>query len=167
MFAGLINQAKGALADLVLKYVARASVAVPFVFALGFALAALSMMLVQRFGYVAGYWTMAAGLAVIGTIAALVVSMKEHEEEVAEQKAEQVHTAGARTSPTAQAVIQAPLALLGAIFSTPRGATSALKLARSLGRNLPLVVFIAMIGAVFWPREPLPEDVTDEQELRP
>jgi hypothetical protein len=158
VFAGLINQAKGALAGLVLKYVARASVAIPFVFALGFALAALSMMLVQRFGYVTGYWTMAAGLAVIGTIAALIVSMKEHEEEVAEEKAEHVQTAGARTSPTTQALIQAPLPLLGAIFSTPRGVTSALKLTRSLGRNLPLVVFIAMMGGLFWSREPLREE---------
>jgi hypothetical protein len=38
VFAGLINQAKSAASHLVLKYVARASVAVPFVIAVGFAL---------------------------------------------------------------------------------------------------------------------------------
>jgi len=38
VFAGLINQAKSAVSGLVLKYVARASVAVPFVIALGFTL---------------------------------------------------------------------------------------------------------------------------------
>jgi hypothetical protein len=42
MFQGLINNAKSAVSGLVLKYVARASVAVPFVIALGFALAALT-----------------------------------------------------------------------------------------------------------------------------
>lgn len=41
MFQGLINSAKTAVSSLILKYVARASVAVPFVIALGFALAAL------------------------------------------------------------------------------------------------------------------------------
>ena len=42
MFRGLINDAKSAASSLVLKYVARASVAIPFVIALGFALAALA-----------------------------------------------------------------------------------------------------------------------------
>lgn len=86
MLTGLINQAKSAAANLALKYVARASVAVPFVIAAGFALAAIAVMLVQRFGHVAGYWMMAGGLAAIGMIAALAVSHKEHEEEVAEQQ---------------------------------------------------------------------------------
>lgn len=54
MFAGLVNQAKSAVAGLVLKYLARASVAIPFVIAFGFAVAAVAAMLVQRFGHVAG-----------------------------------------------------------------------------------------------------------------
>ena len=56
MFAGLINQARSAASNLVLKYVARASVAVPFVIAAGFALAAVTVMLVERFGHVMAYW---------------------------------------------------------------------------------------------------------------
>ena len=44
MFQGLINNAKSAVSGLVLKYVARASVAVPFVIALGFALAAIMVL---------------------------------------------------------------------------------------------------------------------------
>jgi hypothetical protein len=47
-----MNQAKTAVSGLVLKYVARASVAIPFVIALGFALAAIAVMLVQYFGHV-------------------------------------------------------------------------------------------------------------------
>ena len=88
MFRGLINDAKSAASSLVLKYVARASVAIPFVIALGFALAALTVWLVNQYGYVTGYLLMAGGLAAIGVIAALVVSFKEHEEEVAEEAAE-------------------------------------------------------------------------------
>jgi hypothetical protein len=72
MFAGLINQAKTAVSGLVLKYVARASVVIPFIVALGFAVAAIAAMLVQHFGHVAGYWIMAGGLAGVGIIAAIV-----------------------------------------------------------------------------------------------
>jgi hypothetical protein len=88
LFAGLMNQAKDAVSGLVLKYVARASVAIPCVIALGFGIAAVSVMLVQRFGHVTAYWIMAGGLGAIGVIAAIAVSIKEHEEEVAAEKAE-------------------------------------------------------------------------------
>jgi hypothetical protein len=81
VFAGLINQAKSTVSGLVLKYVARASVAVPFVIAVGFAFAAITVMLVERCGHVMGYWLMAGGLGVLGVVAATVVSVKQHEEE--------------------------------------------------------------------------------------
>jgi uncharacterized membrane protein YebE (DUF533 family) len=156
-----MNQAKAAVSSVVLKYVARASVAVPFVIAVGFALAAITVMLVQRFGHVAGYWIMAGGLAAIGVIAAIAVSVKEHEEEVAEQKAEETDTQGVASDATVQAITQAPVALLGALFASPGGATSALKVARILGRNFPLVLLLVMIGALFWPTEKT-DSSTDE-----
>ena len=91
MFAGLVREAKAAASGLLLKYVARASVAVPFAIALGFALAATTVMLVQWFGQVAAYWIMAAGLAVIGLITAAAVSLKEVQEEKAEELAAEVN----------------------------------------------------------------------------
>ena len=117
MFRGLINDAKSAASSLVLKYVARASVAIPFVIALGFALAALTAWLVTQYGYVTGYLLMAGGLAAVGVIAALVVSFKEHEEEVADEAAEEADTSKVATEVAAQA----PLALLGALFTVPGG----------------------------------------------
>ena len=72
MFAGLISQAKSAAIHLVLKYVARASVAVPFVIASGFALAAVTVMLVERFGHILATGWFAGGLALIGVIASIV-----------------------------------------------------------------------------------------------
>ena len=104
MFAGLINQAKSAASHLVLKYVARASVAVPFVIAAGFALAAITVMLVERFGHVMAYWLVAGGLALIGVIASIVVSVKEHEEEVVEQQAAKTDTEELVSDATAQAL---------------------------------------------------------------
>jgi hypothetical protein len=158
VFAGLINQAKTAASGLVLKYVARASVAIPFVIALGFALAAITVMLVQRFGHVTAYWLVAGGLAGIGIVAAIAVGVKEHEEEVAEQKAEQSDTEEVISDATAQAMMQAPLALLGAVLTMPGGATTALKVVRILGRNYPLVLLLVLIGALFWPAQTKAED---------
>jgi hypothetical protein len=153
VFAGLINSAKTALSHLVLKYVARASVAVPFVIAVGFALAAMTVMLIERFGHVTAYWLVAGGMAGIGAIAAAVVSKKEHEEEVAEKQAEASDTTEVMGDAAAQAVVQAPVALLGALFTAPGGASTALHVARLLGRNFPLVLLLVMIGALFWPTD--------------
>ena len=160
MFRGLINDAKSAVSSLVLKYVARASVAIPFVIAVGFALAALAAWLVNRYGYVTGYLLMAGGLAGVGVIAALAVSVKEHEEEAADEAAEEADT----TKVAADVAAQAPLALLGALFTMPGGASSALKVAQVLGRNFPLVLLVALIGALFWPSE---EKEGDTETLRP
>jgi hypothetical protein len=166
LFAGLINDAKAAVSHLVLRYVARASVAIPFVLALGFAVAAIAVMLVERFGHVTGYWIMAGGLAAIGIGAAIAVSVKEHEEEAADQKAEQADTGEVVSDATAEAMVQAPLALLGALFSAPGGAAGAFKIARVLGRNFPLVLLLVMIGALFWPTDRQDSEV-GSAETRP
>ncbi len=83
------------------------------------------------------------------------MSVKEHEEELAEQQAGQTDTQEVFGEATSQAMAQAPLALLGALFTTPGGATSALKVAQLLGRNFPLVLLLVLICGLFWPtREP-------------
>src|SRR5262249_62198575 len=75
LFAGLINHAREAASHLVLRYVARASVAVPFIIALGFAIAAIAVMLVDRFGHVTAYWIMAGGLVVLCVLAAVALCL--------------------------------------------------------------------------------------------
>jgi hypothetical protein len=137
MFAGVINQAKAAASGLLLKYLARASVAVPFLIALGFALAAVTVMLVERFGQVTAYWLLAGGLAAIGTVAAMAVSVKEQEEQEAEQLAEEADTGEVVSEATAQAVVQTPIALLGALFSMPGGATSGAERGAAARPQLP------------------------------
>jgi len=142
-------------------------VAIPFIIALGFALAAIAVMLVERFGHVTAYWIMAAGLAAIGVIAAIAVSVKEHEEDAAAQKGEQTDTQEVVSEAAAQAMIEAPLALLGVLLTAPEGATSALKLARTLARNFPLVLLLVVIGALFWPTPEFDAAAVDEPEWRP
>jgi hypothetical protein len=155
MFRGLIDDAKAAVGSLVARYLARASVAVPFVAALGFATAAITVMLVERFGHVAAYWIVAGGFAAVGLVAALVVSVKEHEEEVAEKAAEEQDTAEVATSAAAQAAVQLPIALLGAIFSSPAAGPGVVTGGiRLLGRNIPLVILLALLALLFWPTKP-------------
>ena len=151
MFAGLVKEAKAAASGLLLRYVARASVAVPFAIALGFALAATTVMLIEWFGQVTAYWIMAAGLAAAGLIADFAVSIKEEQEQKAEELAEHTDTKEVVSEATAQALGQAPFALLGALAAAPGGATTLLPVLRLLARNLPLVLLLVVIGALFWP----------------
>ena len=153
MFAGLINQAKSAASYLILKYAARASVAVPFVIAAGFALAAVTVMLVERFGHVMAYWLVAGGLALIGVVASVVVSVKEHDEEVAERQASKPDTEKIVSDATTQALMETPIALLGAFMTIPGGMTGALRAVGLMARNLPLVLLLVMIGMLVWPTE--------------
>jgi len=114
-----------------------------------------------------GYWLKAGGLAAIGVVAAIAVSVKEHGEEATEQQAKQTDTQEVFNEATSQAMVQAPLALLGALFTAPGGATSALKVAQLLGRNFPLALLLVMIGALFWPSAEKEAEVVDEAETRP
>ena len=47
-----------------------------------------------------------------------------------------------------------PLALLGALFTSPLGPSSVGSLVRMLGRNLPLAIMLAAMALLFWPSKP-------------
>jgi hypothetical protein len=164
MFRGLISDAKAAVGSLVGKYLVRVSVAIPFVIAAGFAVAALTAYLVSRFGALNGYLMLAGGFTLVGLIAALVVTVKEQEEEDAEAKAVADDTAAVSTEAAAQAAVQVPIALLGALLTTPAGPSMLTGGAKVLGRNLSLVALLALIGLLFWPTEPSADGAAPEGE---
>jgi hypothetical protein len=153
MFRDLIDHAKAAAGSLVARYFARISVAVPFVVALGFATAALTLMLIERYGQVTAYWIVAAAFTLIGVLAGLVVSVREQEED----RAEQVATAESGANVAVQAASELPVAALGALLSTPGGLAAALGSAKMLGRNLPLVMLMVLIGVLLLPGDSLPD----------
>lgn len=167
MFRTLINDAKSAAGAVIAKYAVRASVAVPFVVAVGFGTAALTLVLVESFGSITAYGIMAAGFAAIGLIAAVAVTVKEQEEVVADAAAEENDTAGMATDAAAQAAVQLPLALLGTLLTTPLGPGAALGGVKMLGRNLPLVLLLALLGFLFWPTKPGTETSGDAQADAP
>lgn len=153
MFRGLIGDAKSATGSLVAKYLTRASVAVPFVIALGFATAAITLMLIDRFGSIAAFWIVASGFTVIGVAATRVVTVKEREEEVAEKQAENRDT-GVTSEAAAQVAVQALMALLGVLLSAPRTPSGLGELtagAKMVVRNIPLVILLALLALLFWP----------------
>jgi hypothetical protein len=151
MFRGLINDAKSAAGSVVAKYLARASVAVPFLIAIGFAIAAIAHLVIDRFGAVTGCWLLAGGFSLIGVLATLVVRRKEQEDEVADELAETRDTANVASDVAAQALLKTPLALAGALLSTPLGPKALAGAAKGLARNLPLIVLLGGIALLFWP----------------
>jgi hypothetical protein len=167
MFRGLISSAKSAVSNLVVKYLARASVAVPFVIGGGFALAALTVMLADRFGSLIAYLVMAAALCLVGIVAAGLVTAKEHKQE-AELEAERSDTGATVSDAATQAMAQTPIALLGAAFTMPGGAAAVVSAVRMLARHLPLVVLLVLIGGLFWPsRRAIGDEESDELRIGP
>ena len=164
MFRSLINDAKSAAVSVLAKYAVRASVAVPFLVAAGFGTAALTLVLAERLGALSAYCIMGGAFAAIGLIAALAVTVKEQEEEVADAAAERDDTAEVATDAAAQAAVQLPLALLGTLLTTPLGPGTALGGAKAIGRNLPLVVLLALVAFLFWPAEATSADETSQAE---
>ena len=49
--------------------------------------------------------------------------------------------------------MQLPLALLGTLLTSPMGPGAAVSGAKMIGRNLPLVVLIAVFALLFWPAD--------------
>jgi disulfide bond formation protein DsbB len=159
---GLVKDVKSAAASVVDQYLARASVAIPFIVAFGFATAALGLELTARFGAKNAFWMMAAGFSAVGVLAALFVTMREREAAAAEERqaAESSGLAdiGEMASEAATQAGRLPLGLLAPLLASPSG--SAMAAGRLLGRNMPLVLLLALIVFLFWPIE---EGAPDEE----
>jgi hypothetical protein len=166
MFRALVNDIKSAAGSLVARYVVRASVAVPFFAAAGFATAAVTLMLIESYGAIAAAWIVAGGFAAIGVVAAAVVSAKEQEEEVAEARAAEADTGKVTSAAVTQVAEQIPLALLGALLSTPFGPNALAGGAKVIARNIPLVVLIAVLGLLLRPSNSEPSTDAEADEVR-
>ena len=73
MFGKLFSYATSGITNVITKYAVRASVAVPFVFAVGFGLAGLTVVLIDAFGYRTAYFLLAGGFLALGGVAAVAV----------------------------------------------------------------------------------------------
>ena len=137
------SAAGSAVGKYVVKYLARICVVLPFVVALGFATAAITLMLVERYGAVVALWIVAGGFTVSGLVAALALTLKERGREIAERRAAELDAARAAST---RAAAQAPMMLLGALLSTSVGPGVVAGGAKALLRNLPLVALTGLIA---------------------
>jgi MFS family permease len=144
-----LDRAKTAASSVALGLAMRGAAGVLFALSGCFVIAAIAGMLVDRFGAAKAYWLMTAGLVIVGLIAAVVVAIKEECDERQEQEA----SAKLVETAAAEAVTQMPIALAAAALSTQAGASTALSLARVLGRHWPLVILVGGIGALVWPSD--------------
>ena len=163
MFRGLISDVKSAAGSLIAKYLARASVVAPFVIALAFATAAITLMLIDRFGSIAAFWMLAGGFILIGLVATRVATVKEQGEEKAEKRVVTQDAARAATGAAAQFAMQGLLALLGVVLSTPPRSATLAAGAKKVLRNIPPLVLLALLALLFWPN--LPEGDAEEADI--
>jgi hypothetical protein len=175
VFKGLINDVKAAAASFVATYLARVSVAVPFLVALGFATAAIALELTERFGARNALWMLAGGFCAIGLLAAFAVTLKEQQEEMqaAEEQQRSEGGIGEMTSAAAsEAATQLPAALLSAFMQNPSGLSSLsglseLPVARTVSRHMPLLLLLLLVGLLLWPTEQTDEAAAPAGEQPP
>lgn len=160
MLQGILQRAERKVDSVVAKYIGRATVAVPLIVAGGFATAALTVKLVELYGAVTAYAMMAALFAVLAVLTAALVGGGVVAEDVAaptsaesieaEQAVEDLLTPELRAMLTTAAPVALPV------------------VARSIFRNLPLLLVLA-IAAYLFSRFAKPEDglATGEAEPAP
>jgi len=160
VFAGIIDDAKAAVHELIARVATRAAIGIVFLIAIGFAVAALTMQLVERFGAVTATWIVAAAFAVLGLIG--LAASKIHDSRVEERKIEEEQKAEAASpsmsEATSKAAMQLPLALVGSILTSTSGFVSPLSVLRFLARNAALVLFGGILAVLLWPQHGAGDD---------
>jgi hypothetical protein len=159
MLRGVINQAAGVAGAVVASYLARAAVVVPFIVGLGFAIAALSLLLVDRFGQPNAHLMIAGVFVLLGIVSALVVNARE-ESEAIDPPSVGPHVAANDVSGAGAAAM--PFAVLGTVLSS-LGPAPFLSLLGILGRSLPLVIALGIAGTLAWPKADWPHTVASYQ----
>lgn len=167
MFESVLIDFRRAASGLVISYLGRAVVAVPFIAAAGFATAALTLFLIDQYGAQMAYWLLAGGFTLIGVIGAAIVSLKEQEAEqpIVEEKAEQNESGPLSVAEGALAPIAAALIPL---LTSPLGFGGTFKVGKWALRNTPLIVLAAVLTMLFWPTgRSAVEEMTGESSPEP
>ncbi len=148
MFRMLFRRAQATVDHAIHGLIYRAIVAIPFLVAIGFATAALSIRLNREYGPETGSLILAAAFAVLGVIVALIVRVRLEAPTESQAAAEAIPA-----EPEAAELAGDP-SLAGADRELVMAAvTSALPIAlpaivRTIGRNLPLVAAVAAAALI-------------------
>jgi cytochrome bd-type quinol oxidase subunit 2 len=137
VFRKILNYATSGITNAVAKYAVRASVAIPFVFAVAFGLSGLTVVLINTYGYRDAYFLLAGGFAALGTIAGIAVWLKERSEEPENSPAIDPRSAAA----VATAAVKTAKNMPPAFAAGKSGASSGFRdLIGLAARNWPLVL---------------------------
>lgn len=144
MFDRIFRRAERKIDSVVSKYVRRAIVAVPLLIAALFATAAISVMLVEKYGAVNGYAMMAGGFAALAAVVALFALTGQ------QTPVEEAEAAAAKDAEQVKRDDEAPLVPSELWSVIMAAAPIALPgVARTAARNLPMLVALAIIGYLF------------------
>jgi uncharacterized membrane protein len=147
MFQGLFRRAESTIDNAVWKLVGRAAVAVPLLIASGFASAALTVWLVERYGAITAYGMMAALFSFIALVTMAVVSTNGPR--VSEEAPAQSASSAETSADTAADEGIDPMDLLTPevrAFLATAAPMAIPVVARGVGRNLPLIFLLAVVG---------------------
>lgn len=160
MLQGLFKRAENSIDHLVAKYVGRAAVAIPLLVAAGFATAALTVELVNRYGAVTSYAVMAVLFAVIGLITMAVIGTGAPE---AAAESTEAPSGTESASAEASAADSGPLFPPEMMAVLTSAAPAALPgIARGIGRNLPLIFVLALLAFIVSQFAETPGEPTDD-----
>ena len=148
MIEGLIKEAETAAGAVVSKYAARASVVVPFLFALTFATLAITFALVDRYGAILAFTIVALAYGIVGVLAAISVANAERGKTERHPTVQDAATTAATADVAKTVMAEAPLALVVSLLGSVGGPTAALGAARAVVRNWPLVVLAGLVGVL-------------------
>ncbi|MDX2201842.1 MAG: hypothetical protein NW223_03770 [Hyphomicrobiaceae bacterium] len=164
MLQGIIDDAKSALGEVLARYTTRALIGFVFLVALGFAVAAIAIQLVDAFGAVMALWMIAGGFAVAGLIGFAAEAARERESAPVQEAASSASAAVGGAVKDAAAELPAIALSLFHMASSTTGSLSMLGVLRLLGRNAALLVLLAFMGLLLWPRGQAAEDTGKPDE---
>jgi hypothetical protein len=155
MFQPLLDHAKERVTSSIEKLVARGVVAIPFLIALGFATAALTIKAIELWGAVVGCLAVAALYLVAATVlAAFFLGKEERESEELEAAAKQQ----AEETSSIMSLLQTdPVAALSALGTN-------VSILRMLGRNSPLLLMVLVVGIYLWTRSEAASKAASKEE---
>jgi hypothetical protein len=145
VFQEIVNRAQRSVDNLVSKYVTRMIVAIPFLIAVGFGIAAATSKLVSAYGPETAYLILAIGFSIVGLLAAASIAASQSGEATAQSGAEtgatdsssQVSHSDAQSLPSK---LDDLLPLLGTV-----GPLAFPIAARILFKNLPIILAVAAL----------------------
>jgi hypothetical protein len=150
VFGKLLSYATSGITNLIAKYAVRATVAVPFVFALAFGLAGLTVILIDAFGHRDAYLLLAGAFLALGVVAAVAVWAKERSDEAESNAGIQTGSGAAVAAMAVETAKQVPSAIAAGTADTSSSFRGLAKLAE---RNWPLAIAAAaailLLGGLF------------------